>query len=431
MRKNIIASILAKVNARMEQAEFRLDMASGRRQIQDARERITPLHHVKETLMELIDANPQMVSEFKFECEGGSPLDTSKCMPSALWTAFASLTHGYFLENDLYDKDNGKPLFDFTSLLGSREEYGVDEQYLSADSDVEFTVVERCCFAQAVFVMCGHLAHFTDNDGRKPYFWLLSMDVDVPNPSGSGSPERQTLHICKPYLNWCIERQQECAPDSKQYHRYAKLIAELRQNDWFLHNLPTVEVAKKTMTTWLYTPCDDGTYDTRHGRIVTRVAERRYAALIDSLEGLDVKEVTSAAKPWELIISAPSFSTDRFLFINSDEWQSHLRIERLQRLEKMAERADEAEAKASRNRSLDLAEYKLIMKLGMEVPPHLAYLATEAAAQAQAAPAATNSVTVNVTQLANPTITPSTPAPMAGVHGTQTYKGLNTKGPRG
>ena len=421
MRKNIISQSLSKVNDRIEKAESRLDYAVGRVAIADARERLTPMLSIKDVLMSLIEATPRFVGEFKWECEGGLALDTSKLLPSAMWTAYASLTHGYFVENDLYDRDNGKPLFDFTSFLGSREEYGVDE-FVAEDN---MTFIERLRAAQAVFIRTGHVAHFKDGEFR----WLLSMDVNVDDPKG-GPAEKQTIHICMPYLHWCIQRQQECEPNSKQFHRYAKLIADLQKEDFFLKDLPDVDAAGKLMRAWLHTPCDDGTYESRHERIVTRVAERRYGDLIDSIEGLDFKETLKAAKPWELVLSAPNFGVDHRNFIASDEWQATLRIQRLQKLEKMADKADELDAQKARNESLDKAEYALLVRLGMPIPEHLAYLAVAPVAQPQSP--ASQAVSVTITQLSNPTLAvqPSTPVPLKGIAGTQAYS-LNVKGPRG
>ena len=163
-----------------------------------------------------------------------------------------------------------------------------------------------------------------------------------------------------------------------------------------------------TVKLWLRMPCDDGTYTSRHERIVSRVADRLYDNLMDSLLGGELRDVTKAAKPWELILVSPKFHQDLGSFTTSREYK-------LLVLDRKVKQLEELEAKKAEDARLDAME--------AAINARLAQLMGTAPAPTEAAP----------------TVVPAAPAapepkvtelPYIEPHGTRKYH-LNVAGPRG
>lgn len=389
MRKSIIARLLSQVNASVSKAEERLDAVVGRTQATLASELYVEAVNTKEVLMSLIHAAHIPVGKFQWEFEGGDAHSTSKLIPGCMWTAYSALAHAYFVENELYQKDEG-PLADWTELMGSMEDPA--NQYQMEEDDFNLSFDDALVYAKAVLTYGYHIAMFKGRDFR----WLLSMDVSVPHPV-VGAPETQTINILKPFKAWVIDRLGACKPNSKAKVRWSALRDDLNQHDWFMEKMPTIEATFETMKLWLHMDCFDGVCSTRHERIVSRAADRRYETLVASFLGNQHKEVVSAAKPWELILCSQKMAHEMAIFKASEEWIQYERAERLDKLAKLADEADRKEKLEAENKRLDDIEKALMIRLGLIQPDPVPVAAPEPVA-APAPEPVVQQVTVNVTQ---------------------------------
>ncbi len=394
MRKNIITLALSKVNASVEQAERLMDNSCGREASKLASQKHFEAWSVSQALDSLIEAKPISVSKFMWELEGGDALCTSKLIASAMWTAYSSVFSRWAQDNGVFS-DAGMLPVELMELLQSHKATGLDLMNASAGDgeDTQLTLAERLEFAKAVFVYGLHIAHFKGNEFR----WLLSMDIE---DERGETRTRKTLQMLG---HWAEERRQETT--SKRMAEAYRMFLEEDICDEFAETLPHIDQAMATVKMWLRMPCDDGTYTSRHDRIVSRVADRLYDNLMDSLLGGELRDVTKAAKPWELILVSPKFHQNLGSFTTSREYKLLVLDRKVKELEVL-------EAKKAEDARLDAMEAAINARLAqlMGTAP--------APTEAPAAPAAPEP---KVTVL--PYVGPKP-------HGTQPYR-LNVAGPRG
>lgn len=395
MRKNIITVALSKVNSSVVKAEELMANAAGREASKLASQKHFETWTVQQTLDDLIEAKPISVGKFMWELEGGDALCTSKLIASAMWTAYSSVFSRWASDNGVFS-DSGMLPVELMELLQSHKACGLDVMNASAGDgeDTELTLEERLEFAKAVFVYGLHIAHFKGNEFR----WLLSMDVE---DERGETRTRKTLQMLG---QWAEERRQETT-SKRMAEAYRMFLEEEGICDEFAETLPHIDQAMSTVKLWLRMPCDDGTYISRHDRIVSRVADRLYDNLMDSVIGGDLKDVTKSAKPWELILVSPKFHQDLGSFTSSREYK-------LLVLDRKVKQLEELELKKAEDARLDAMEAAINARLAqlMGTAP--------APTEAPAAPAAPEP---KVTML--PYVGPKP-------HGTQPYR-LNVAGPRG
>lgn len=396
MRKNIIAVALNKTNSAVAKSGELLSNAAGREASKLASQKHLEVWTVHQSLDNLIEAKPISVGKFMWELEGGDALCTSKLIASAMWTAYSSVFSRWASDNGIFS-DSGMLPVELMELLESNKACGLDMMNASAGDgeDTQLTLAERLEFAKAVFVYGLHIAHYKGNEFR----WLLSMDVE---DERGETRTRKTLQMLG---HWAEERRQETT--SKRMAEAYRMFLEEDICDEFAETLPHIDQASATVKMWLRMPCDDGTYTSRHDRIVSRVADRLYDNLMDSILGGELRDVSKAAKPWELILSSPKFHQDLGSFTSSREYK-------LLVLDRKVKQLEELELKKAEDARLDAMEARINERLAQLMGT--APAPTEApAAPAPAAPE--HKVTVA------PYVAPKP-------HGTRPYR-LDVAGPRG
>ena len=345
MRKNIIALAVSKINASVIKAEELMANSCGREASKLASQKHFEAWSIQQALDNLIGAKPLSIGKFMWELEGGDALCTSKLIASAMWTAYSSVFNRWAQDNGVFS-DNGMTPVELMELLQSHKATGLDIMNSSAGDgeDTELTLEERLEFAKAVFVYGLHIAHYKGNEFR----WLLSMDVE---DERGETRTRKTLQMLE---QWAVERRQETT--SKRMAEAYRQFIEDEICDEFAETLPHIDQAMATVKLWLRMPCDDGTYTSRHERIVSRVADRLYDNLMDSILGGDLREVTKAAKPWELILTSPKFHQDLGSFTTSREYKLLVLDRKVKELEAL-------EAKKAEDARLDAMEAAINARL--------------------------------------------------------------------
>ena len=397
MRKNIIAFALNKINAKVIKAEKLLELASGKEVIKNASQNLYEALCLRQVMDDILEAKPLSIGRFMWELEGGDALCTSKLIASAMWTAYSSVFSRWCEDNEIFG-DKGMPPVELMELLQSHKATGLDIMNDSAGDgeDTTLTLEERLEFAKAVFIYGMHIAHYKGNEFR----WLISMDIE---DERGETRTRKTLQMLR---EWAEERRQEAV--SKRTAEAYRMFIEDGICDEFAETLPHIDQAAATVKLWLHSPCDDGTYTSRHERIVSRVSDRLYDNLMDSVLGGDLRDVAKAAKPWELILASPKFHQDFGSFTTSREYK-------LLVLDRKVKQLEELEAKKAEDARLDAMEAAINARLAqlMGTAPAPTEAPTEEPTEVPAAPEP------KVTQL--PYIEP---------HGTRRYQ-LNVAGPRG
>ena len=351
MANNIIATVLANVNNRVAKATERMDNAVGMHAAKAASQAHFEAVSVKDQLMDFIEATPISVGKFHWECEGGDALCTSKLIPSAMWTAYASVFSKWCSDNGVFSDHHMTPA-EWLELLNGQVATGVDIMNQSAgDGETdELSLEERIVFSRAVFVYGLHIAHYKGGDFK----WLLSMtDEDAGT----------TTHILKPIRDWAIDRAGETT--SKRMSQLYRDFADSDEVATWEDGLQPVDLSIKTFKVWLHTPCDDGTYASRHERIVTRVADNKFDDFIAALAGGDLKDITKYGKPWELIMASPKCHQTLGAFRASREY-------RIDVMEAKVKAIEAAEQRKALDKALDEREAALnarMIALGlMEAP---------------------------------------------------------------
>lgn len=416
MRKNIIASLFATVNVKLEKTALAVDQAVSYAQHKLAAQNQLAAQDMFDTVLKLINAPKLELGDYQWQFEPEATDTSGKCDSylalAAANTAFFRCVMTYRREF-INVQDDKRAVFDTTLLLGSRADQAWGTPYDGFGATDMEDVVDDATFEETLYdaaVAYFYALHISRFDGNS---WMLGFEH---------RNEANELVISKPLTtltDYIISR-----ADTDERFVILKDEAHLKH---FQFPEVDVEMAKNHFQAWLheYTPLPQGSasaypYDTRHERILARVADNQFGKLVFNIQQGLTRKIENS--PWELILCSPEMHWSVERFKATPEWQMYETKQQIAEYNSTVVKVKEMqELQALKDQ---LAQQTEQLKALLATP---AEQAAQAAQTAQAAQGQETSVSVEV----KTTLLPPAAKHLSGIAGTHSAFSLNTRGPRG